>query len=72
MFPIYISAATPLPILTQTILHQDTTVGQKLFFCQYFEKDYLLLGQFEAPMSLGGNNIYAIYDQFLMVMPNQL
>ena len=42
---------------------------QKLFCCQYFENYYILLGQLGH---LGGSNIYAIYDQFLMVMPNQL
>ena len=40
-----------------------------LFFCQYFGNYYLLLVQLGH---LGGSNIYAIYDQFLMVMPNQL
>ena len=56
MFSMYVS----------NIQHYFST---KLFFCQYFGNYYLLLVQLGH---LGGSNIYAIYDQFLMVMPNQL
>ena len=59
MFPMYVSKLDIIYI-----------EPQKLFCCQYFENYYLLLGQL-GQLGQGGN-IYAIYDQFLTSMPNQL